>query len=57
MACGVTMVASELSMSILYLLERDGWELFGELVSWLVTKGRDHRVGNKVRYGKWHLVA
>ena len=57
MACGVTMVASELSMTMLYLLERDDWELIGELVSWLVTKGRDRRVGNKVRCGKWHLVA
>ena len=57
MAFGIAMVPSKLSMTILYLLERDGWELFGELIIWLVTKGRDHRVGNKVRYGKWHLVA
>ena len=33
MACGIAMIPSELSLPILYLLERDGWELFGELVS------------------------
>ena len=38
-ACGVAIVALKLSSTRLHLLERDGWQLFGELFSWLVAKG------------------
>ena len=39
MACGVAMVASQLSQTKLHLLERDRWQLFCELFSWLVAEG------------------
>ena len=38
MACGVAMVASQLSSTKSYLLERNGWQLFGELFGWLVAE-------------------
>ena len=37
MACGVAILALALSMTKMHLLERDGWQLFGELFSWLAA--------------------
>ena len=39
MACGVAMVASQLSSTRLQVHEHNEWQLFDELFSWLVAEG------------------
>ena len=62
-ACGVAMLALELSSTKLHLFECDGRQLFGELFILLVAKGgvgilgclvAETRKRNKVRRQGWH---